>query len=183
VPTSSPRTPTGPSTTGWPGPNRTRCLTSPDCGNRTAFDAAFIHDLDDGRQGVVGIETKYHEHAQKEERPKPERLRRYIEVTEHSHAFTDGAPEFLVETPLQQIWLDHLLALAMLQHPSGRWQRARFVLLHPAANAGFAHLAEQYRELLVDQSTFGVRTIESLLTALPEITTAAFRDRYLWTVN
>lgn len=47
--------------------------------NRTAFDAALILHLGDDRHGVVGIETKYHEHpvADKKEIA-PEKLRRYL---------------------------------------------------------------------------------------------------------
>jgi hypothetical protein len=79
-------------------------------GNRSAFDAAFLLDVPDGTKGVVGVETKYHEHAQAEDRPRPDRLRRYREVTERSGLFKPGWDQFLVGTDLQQLWLDHLLA-------------------------------------------------------------------------
>lgn len=150
-------------------------------GNRTAFDAAVLLELGHGR-GVIGIETKYHEHPVLEQRPGPTRLPRYREVTERSGAFVDGALDEILGTELQQIWLDHLLVLAMLQHPSGEWTWGRFVLVHPKANTGFATLAGRYRDLLADPATFDTRTLEELLDSgtMPAETEAAFRRRYLW---
>jgi hypothetical protein len=149
-------------------------------GNRTAFDAALLLHHDSGRHGVVGIETKYHERPVPEKKPEGRGLTRYLEVTERSGAFVAGAPDQLIETELQQIWQDHLLVLAMLQHPSGRWETGRFVLVHPAENVGFARVAREYAALLTDPSTFEVRTVEELLTGgLPQATVTAFRDRYL----
>ncbi len=151
--------------------------------NRTAFDAALLLDLGAGARGVLGIETKYHEHPTTETAPPPDKLRRYIDVSEQSGVFRSGAIDELVGTPLQQIWLDHLLTLAMLQHSSCSWTWGRFVLVHPAGNVGFVRLARQYSDLLVSSSTFEARTLEDLLAAgaLVQVLTEAFRDRYLWT--
>lgn len=113
--------------------------------------------------------------------PKAAALARYVEVTERSGAFVEGWRERLVGTALQQIWQDHLLALAMLQHQSRRWTWGRFVLLYPAANASFARAAEQYRAALRDESTFEARTFEELLavpSTLLESTRAALVERY-----
>jgi hypothetical protein len=100
---------------------------------------AFDIDAADGTRGIIGVETKYHEHAKAEAVPRPEALARYLEVARRSGAFVDGFERLLVGTDLQQIWLDHLLALAMRQHPSGRWSWARFVLVYPADFCGDAH--------------------------------------------
>ncbi|MEZ5206678.1 MAG: hypothetical protein R2690_06790 [Acidimicrobiales bacterium] len=113
--------------------------------NRTAFDAAVELDLGDGTRGILGIETKYHEHAKAEDPPNAKtRLPRYRQVAERSSVFVDGAIDAIVGEPLQQIWLDHLLALAMVQHPSGTWRWARFVVVHPGANPSFAETADAY---------------------------------------
>ena len=144
-------------------------------GNQSAFDAAIELDIGGGLLGLIGIETKYHEHAVVAAVPKAPALARYLEVTERSGAFTDGWRERVVGTALQQIWQDHLLALSMLQHPSGRWAWTRFVLLYPAANASFARAATAYRTLLRDTTTFEARTIDELIAApeaLPGITKA-----------
>lgn len=150
-------------------------------GNRTAFDAAFDLAVDGGR-GVVGIETKYHEHLKPEPQPRPERLDRYRQVSEASGRFADGAVQALTGSDLQQIWQDHLLALSMLQHVSGQWTRALYVLVYPAGNPSFADGARRYRDLLTDRSTFRAVTLEELLDsdALPDPIRLALRERYLW---
>lgn len=153
-------------------------------GDRTAFDAAITFALSDGSEGVIGIETKYHEHIKREKAPDPaKRLPRYRHVTETSGIFKSGWETAIVGQDLQQIWRDHLLVLAMLQHPSGRWTFGRYVLVHPAMNPSFDEAGARYRDLLSDPTTFEVRTIEQLLDGKvlhpPEIA-EAFRARYLW---
>jgi PD-(D/E)XK nuclease superfamily len=146
-----------------------------------AFDAAFVLDLDDGTNGIVGVATKYHEWG-KPETPKPSNLPRNREVAETSGAFAAGAVDALKgRTDLTVMWLEHLLLLSMLQHVSGRWSWGRYVVVHPAGNSDVADAVRRYRDLLVDGSTFSSVTIEELLTAdvLPAKTTSALRDRYL----
>lgn len=155
--------------------------------NRTAFDVALL--VEDGAGlGVIGIETKYHEHAVAEAVPKrhddptEDRLNRYEEAHHASGVFVDGALEQILGTDLQQLWLDHLLVLAMLQHPSNDWRWGRAILVAPARNTSFADAAERYSKLLTDATTFQYRTIESLLDdgLLQPDEAEAFRDRYLW---
>ncbi len=151
-------------------------------GNQSAFDVAFDIDTGAGSRAIVGVETKYHEHAIAEEPPKPTALARYIEITERSGIFADGWRDRLVGTDLQQIWLDHLLVLAMLQHPSKQWRWGRFVLVFPSANPSFAATATRYRGLLRDATTFQAWAIESLLAtpgAVGEEAARLLRDRYL----
>ena len=150
--------------------------------NRSAFDVAFELELDDGNLGVIGVETKYHEHCKREKRPIEKRLRRYAKVTDKSKVFLPDGLDALVGTPPQQIWLDHLLALSVLQDSSRQWRWAKFVLVHPAGNPSYARAAEAYSKLLADPSTFEVRTIESLLDspALPAEAVSVFRERYFW---
>jgi hypothetical protein len=146
-----------------------------------AFDAAFVLDLDDGTQGIVGIAVKYHERA-KPETPKPSNLRRYVEVAEGSGVFEAGAIDAVKgRTDLAVMWLEHLLLLSMLQHSSSRWSWGHYVVVHPAGNTDFVDACARYRALLVDESTFSSLTLEVLLDAnvLPAQTTAALRDRYL----
>lgn len=150
--------------------------------NRSAFDVAFELKLDDGTPGVIGIETKYHEHCRREAMPPEHRRRRYEMVADNSGVFRPGAAGRILGSPLQQIWLDHLLALSMLQHTTRPWTWTRFLLVHPEKNPSFERAAEEYQSELVAFDTFKVATIESLLdnTALPEASIALFRERYLW---
>jgi hypothetical protein len=79
------------------------------------------------------------------------------------------------------MWLEHLLLLSMLQHPSGQWRWGRYVVVHPAGKGDLAEACARYRALLADQSTFASVTLEALLDAgaLPASTVAALGDRYL----
>jgi len=147
-----------------------------------AFHAAFVLDLDDGTQGIVAVDTKYHERT-KPETPKPSNLRRYLEVAERAAVFEAGAIHAVKgRTDLAVMWLEHLLLLSMLQHSSGRWSWGRYVVVHPAGNSSVAEGCARYRDLLVDQSTFSSMTLEELLDAgvLPAPTAAALRKRYAY---
>ena len=146
-----------------------------------AFDAAFVLDLDDGTQGIVGVDIEYHERA-KPETPKPENLRRYLEVAEKSGVFGTGAIDAVKgRSDLAVMWLEHLLLLSMLQHASGTWTWGCYVVVHPAGNTDYADACSRYRALLVHQSTFSSVTIEELLEAdaLPSRSARALRKRYL----
>ncbi len=72
-------------------------------GNKSAFDAAFDIGGEVGPRAVVGVETKYHEHAKAESVPQPDALARYTEVTERSGVFVDDWRPRLIGTDLQQI--------------------------------------------------------------------------------
>jgi PD-(D/E)XK nuclease superfamily len=149
-------------------------------GNLSSFDAAFVLDIGDGTSGIIGVETKYHDHVRRHP-PKPERLGRYVAVTERSGVFVPGALDAVNDTDLSVMWIDHLLMWSMLQHPSGHWSWGRLVVVHPAGNSDYLDACARYRSLLVDDSTFSTMTIEAILdsAALRPRTTAALRSRYL----
>lgn len=149
-------------------------------GNLIAFDVAFVLARRDGTQGVVGLDTKYHERT-KRALPKPSRLPRYLEVAARSGVFGPGAIDAVNGTDLLVMWLEHLLVLSMLQHRSGTWSWGRYVVVHPAGNLDVAEACARYRDLLVDSSTFSSVTVEELLDAkvLPAQTAAALRQRYI----
>jgi hypothetical protein len=148
--------------------------------NLVAWDVAFVLDLDDGTEGIIGVVTAYHD-VNRRQPPKPSRLPRYREITETSGIFGPGALDAVNGTELIHIWLDHLLMLSMLQHPSRAWRWGRLVVVHPAGNADFADACNRYRDLLADRSTFASMTVEELLDAgvLPARTASALRKRYI----
>jgi hypothetical protein len=146
-----------------------------------AFDAAFVLHCGDGTQAIVGIDVRYHEWA-KPEIPKPSNLRRNREVAERSGVFEPGAVDFLKgRSELAVMWLEHLLLLSMLQHPSGAWSWGRYLVIHPAGNSDVADACARYRDFLVDSSTFSSLTVEELLDAdvLPANAATALRRRYV----
>jgi hypothetical protein len=140
-----------------------------------------VLDLDDGTHGIVGVDVKYHERA-KTEIPKPQNLRRYLEVAKKSGVFARGATASVEgRSDLAVMWLEHLLLLSMLQHASGTWSWGRIVVVRPAGNEDVTDMCARYRNLLADASTFACTTLEELLDAdaLPAKTATALRDRYL----
>lgn len=97
-----------------------------------------------GRQpGIVGVVTAYHG-VNKRQPPKPDRLPRHREITERSRIFNPGAIDAVNGTELIHIWLEHLLVLSMLQHPSPTWRWGRLVVVHPACNTDFAEACDRY---------------------------------------
>ncbi|HET8560519.1 MAG TPA: hypothetical protein VFL69_08390, partial [Marmoricola sp.] len=153
-------------------------------GDRTAFDAAFLIGEEHAPRHIIGIETKYHEHAVAEKRPDAmKRLPRYREITERSGIFRKGWENQVLETELQQVWRDHLLLLSMLQHPSGKWAGGLYALVYPARNPSFREIGERYLDLLTDDATFAPMAVEELLDMhvlhRPQ-EEAGFRERYLW---
>jgi len=146
-----------------------------------AFDAAFVLDRDDGTHGVVGIDVKYHERL-KPEQPKPTNLWRYREIHERSGAFRPAAFDAVSgRSDLWHLWLEHLLLLSMLQHPSGAWTWGRYLFVYPSGNVDMADADARYRDLLADESTFASMTLEDMIAAnvLPTATASALRERYL----
>ena len=151
-------------------------------GNGTSFDAMFQIDVDALSRALIAVETKYHEHAKAPTKREAKASERTLEITERSGAFRQGWRSRVIGTELHQIWLDHLLVLSMLQHPTERWTWGRFVLAYPARNPSFARAAAAYRDVLRDPSTFEARTLDDLVgtpNALDASTVAALRDRYL----
>jgi len=149
--------------------------------NLREFDAAVVLDLGDGSRGVVGIDVKYHERI-KPETPRPSNVPRYLEVAERSGVFAQGAPDAVKgRTDLAVMWLEHLLVLSMLRHPSGTWRWGRYVVVHPGGNSDFADACARYADLLADGFTFSSVSIEELLDAraLPAKAATALRDRYI----
>jgi hypothetical protein len=145
-----------------------------------AFDAAFLLDA-----GIIGVAVKYHERS-KAETPKPENLRRYLQVAKRSGAFKPRATDTVKgRSDLAVMWLEHLLLLSMLQHERGGLKWGRYVVVHPAGNTDVADECARYRALLADESTFSCTTIEELLDGgvLPAKTMAALRERYLPTLR
>jgi hypothetical protein len=150
--------------------------------NRTACDVAFEVASPDGSRGLIGVETKYHEHCKAEAPPSSDRVRRYRDVVGLCGVFRRGAVDAILGTRLQQIFLDHLLVLSFLHDAVSPCRWAKFVLVHPERNPSFATAAKAYSALLSDSSTFEVRTLESFMKegSLPPAAVSVFRERYLW---
>lgn len=147
-------------------------------GDRTAFDAVF--HIGEGRTHLIGVETKYHEYPIVE-RHKSGVPAIYSAVAQRAQLFkSSSALDAIWNTDLEQVWRDHLLALACRQHEHG-WQQVKYVLVAPAGNPAWKPLVERYRSLLTSEAaeTVEYRSVENLLDAGVLTHADAFRRRYL----
>jgi len=104
----------------------------------------------------------------KAETPKPQSLWRYREVHERAAAFRPEAFDRVKgRSDLWSPWLEHLLLLSMLQHPSRAWTWGRYVTVHPAGNVEMADRSIRCAELLADATAFRSATLEDVLGAAP----------------
>jgi hypothetical protein len=145
-----------------------------------AFDAAFVLEAGRGKRAIVAVNVRYHEKA-KGEIPKPENWWRYSEVAQRAGIFQRGAVDSLRgRSDLCVMWLEHLLLLSMLQHPTDGWSWGRYIVVYPQGNVDQADMVTRYRQYLADDSTFGSLTLEQLLDsgALPGKTVKALGERY-----
>lgn len=160
-------------------------------GDRTAFDAVIWIDTPDGRRRLIGIETKYHEYptaAPKRADPNgdqdgPGAPSRYREVADAAEMFADPATvDTIAVQRVEQVWRDHLLALACRQLEPTKIIEVRYVLVAPAQNPPWVALAGEYADLLAPATrpTFEHRTIDELVHSAADIVDFdSFKARYL----
>ena len=148
--------------------------------NGTAADVAIFHTTPRGGAGVICVEAKYHEDLAGEEYAlKP----RYFDIARSSGAFLEDAIPALGRRPLQQLWFDHLLALAV-QATDGL-ETALFVVVHPMVNAACGNTLPEYRRGLSTSgvTSFDVKTLEELVPIVGGVLGRewehAFTARYL----
>ncbi len=155
----------------------------------TAFDVAL--SFGDQPSTVIGIETKYHEHAIREPKAKPgEQARRdnqtnfLRQIAERSGVFQSGWEEPVLDTELRQLWRDHLLALSMRKQKESWSGDTRYVLVFPRRNVSFQRAADEYKKVLKPGDTsFQAVHLEDVVAdafAHGGDTEAKFRNRYLW---
>lgn len=147
-------------------------------GTKSAFDVFVEYTRADGR-AFLGIEVKYHEDLKVKAANDP--TGRFPEIAKGTAAFRADALERLATPPLQQLWLDHLLALRL--RDVDQWAAGKFVLLYPLANHRCRQAATDYRVCLTDCGDFDAVTLEELVAALRYTSDAdwveEFYDRYL----
>jgi hypothetical protein len=143
----------------WSPGRGDRCYT----GNRSAFDVFVDYDGARGRS-FLGIEIKYHEDLTGKAAKDEHNV--YPAMAANHHIFRDGAITQLQKLPLQQIWLDHLLALQLRTNPKDDgWDAGTFVLLYPVGNTACAAAAGRYRHCLDNGETFHARTLDEVVQA------------------
>ncbi len=150
----------------------------------TAFDAFVIYDRLDGMPAFLAIETKLSEPFSAHVYDTP----RYREIARASAAFRDADDPNLADISWNQLWRDHLLAQALLQHPSApEALTGRLVVVHhPADNRCLAALTD-YRALLASGVTVTNWSLDWLTDQWRDVAVepdeegwvAALSDRYV----
>lgn len=151
-------------------------------GTRSAFDVFIEYTSATNKRGFIGIEMKYHERL--DDGKSNEVRERPLEVARRSGVFLDSENPALRKLPLSQIFLDHTLALSMLQDEDSRWDEGHFLLIHPSINESCRSAADEYRTHLVPTSTsFSQLTLEDAVDALLVLADAPWamqlKHRYL----
>lgn len=109
--------------------------------DHSAFDVFVKYKNYSGQKGFIAIEVKYAENLKdKPSKDKP----RYHELTAESNLFKPRSTEDLVKRPLQQIWRDHLLAIAHLKHKQSDYIEGCFVYLFPKENHECQSAVDRY---------------------------------------
>ncbi len=113
--------------------------------DRTAFDAFVEYVTVDDRQAFLGVETKLTEPFS----PKVYDTREYRRWMNGPRSpWREGAIKHLLEIRHNQLWRDHLLAVATLDHPDSPYSRGRLMLLRHPDDKGCTNAARNYQELL-----------------------------------
>jgi hypothetical protein len=150
--------------------------------DRTAFDVFFEFITVNGSKGFIGIEVKYAESMDgntSQHRPHYENIASCMGVFEKS-----CLPK-LQESPLQQIWRDHLLVGSLLVN--GDYEEGFLLFLYPAQNISCASAIDSYQSTLRSQDSgehgFYVCTMEQFHLILSKLSDAQwvkqFYERYL----
>jgi hypothetical protein len=130
-------------------------------GDRTAFDAAIEYVTTAGERCLLGIETKLTEPFSPGEYER-ESYRRWTNGPR-----SPWRPEVratLHRSRTNQLWRDHLLAVALRDHPRSDLATARLLVVHHPLDRDCQNVLEHYRGLLNDgDDSFRVCTLDALI--------------------
>jgi len=116
----------------------------------TSFDAYIEYTHCDGSRAFLGIETKLTDGFSRTVCDTPA-YRRWMQGSRNP--WLPSAALRVADASHNQLWRDHLLAIAMRDHPSQRYRHGALMLVrHPLDQRG-AESARDYRRLLRDGDT------------------------------
>jgi hypothetical protein len=153
--------------------------------DRTAFDAFVEYRRPDGKPGCLGVETKLSEPFS-QHRYDGSAYRRWAQLPDSP--WRPEASTLLDGIPHNQLWRDHLLAVAMRCHPRSPYAESHLLLVRHPLDLACARITAAYRTLLrSEDDSFIDLPLDRLLDLwtqipLPEAHTtwlSDFRWRYL----
>lgn len=140
--------------------------------DRTAFDAFIAYRRADGERSFVGIETKLTEPFSQRKHDTPE-YRRWSDRSDSPWLAT--ARLELAEMRHNQLWRDHLLAVAMNLHPASPYAGGYLMLVRHPGDSECAQVVKGYQKLLKpDDRSF----IDCPLGELMNVAEAAVRGEH-----
>ena len=152
--------------------------------DRTAFDAFIDYVRPDGQRAFVGFETKLTEPFSQRHYDGPS-YRRWMTAPgspwrPDAHAAVDAVAH-------NQLWRDHLLAVALRDHPQTPYASGRLVLIRHPGDTDCAAVVASYTRLIQDQDdSFIDLRLDTLLQRWRTVATGAhsiwldrFQHRYL----
>ena len=139
-------------------------------GDRTAFDAFIEYRASDGRLCALGVETKLTEPFSQREYD-GERYRRWMRA--QNAPWRPGADATVHAIQHNQLWRDHLLAIALRHQPHSPYATTHLMLVRHPEDRDCASVLAGYRKLLRDNDD---SLIDMPLDRLVDAWTAAFDD-------
>lgn len=129
--------------------------------DNTAFDAFIEYEREGGGFGFFGIETKLTEPFSQKHYDSPN-YRRWMKT--YPRVFNPGTDNSVDDVPHNQLWRDHLLAIAMLHEPQSKYQTGRFILVHHGEDEECNKVVQGYQALLVpEDETFVDMPLDQLI--------------------
>lgn len=148
--------------------------------DRTSFDAFIAYESAGGR-GFVGIETKLTEPFSRKSYDRPE-YRRWMRP---GGPWRDPRSARAADMAHNQLWRDHLLAVALRDHPGSSFGEGQLVLVRHPGDGDCGRVVAGYEELLVPgDETFVDWPLDRLLAVWEGSAPdeggwlGAFRERY-----
>jgi len=154
--------------------------------DRTAFDAFVEYECRDGSLGFIGIETKLTEPFSPKE-VDGEKYRRWMRG-DRSPWRPDVEAGVFSDIEHNQLWRDHLLAVALRDHPGSKYRHGCLALVRHPLDEHCAKVSADYRALLKPgDPSFIDLTIEDVVATMETSLGAArwepwmrdLRTRYL----
>ena len=115
--------------------------------DRTAFDAFIEYRTEDGHLVGLGIETKLSEPFSQKVYDRPE-YRRWMQLPDSPWCPDSWNKVQAIE--YNQLWRDHLLAVALRFHPKSKFNRTRLMFVYHPEDVNCAHNILYYKNLLRD---------------------------------
>lgn len=113
--------------------------------DHTAFDVFVTCTTNSGEKGFLAFEVKYSESMNG---PAAKLRPRHDELSAECALFKDPTAAHLRESPLQQLWREHMLCQSMITN--GLYKQGRFILIYPELNKNCDAAINAYRSYLLD---------------------------------